>query len=141
MSVSLAQFKKIARIDYNNDDDELQLYLDASVEFIEKYTNYSLSEKTVILHSNGSPIEYFGYPILSINGATNTHQGSTSVIIYSKAGDTITIELGDSNIAILKSAVYSLALTMYESKEMEDIKLPVDLQFKVNQFRRDDFIS
>lgn len=141
MAVSLVQFKKIARIDYNNDDDELQLYLDASVEFIENYTNYSLSEKSVTLRSKGSPIEYFGYPILSISGATSTHYGDISVLIFAKEGETITIQLGDSNIAILKSAVYSLALTMYESKEMEDIKLPVDLQFKINQFRRDDFIS
>lgn len=141
MAVTIEQFKKIARIDYNDDNDELQLYLDASVEFIEKYTNYSLSAKTVTLISNGCPIEYYGYPILSVSGTDKIEYGSLSATLYAPSGSTITVNLGDSNNAILKSAVYSLALTMYESKEISEVTLPVDLQCKINQFRRDSFIS
>lgn len=136
MAVSLTLFKKIARIDWNQDDEELQLYLDGAVQFIEKYTDVSISDKVITYISNGCPKEIYSFPILSVTGADNIHYGDMSVIIYAKSGDTVTINLGDSNNKILESACYELALTMFEQKEMDTISLPVDLQFKVNQFRR-----
>lgn len=141
MAVTLEQFKSIARIDYNQDNEELQLYLDGAVEFIENYTNHSLKEKTVTLVSNGCPIEFYSFPIISITGAERVEYCAVSTLIYATNGDVITIELGDSNKSILKAAVYSLATTMYESKEVDPMILPVDLQGKINQFRRDSFLD
>lgn len=141
MAVTLEQFKSIARIDYNQDDAELQLYLDGAVEFIENYTNHSLKEKTVTYVSNGCAKKFYGSPIVSITGATSTFYHDLHVVINANLGDTVTIQLGDSDKSILKAAVYSLATTMYESKEVETMTLPVDLQGKINKFRRGGFLS
>ncbi|MNT48687.1 Phage gp6-like head-tail connector protein [compost metagenome] len=139
--ITLEQFKNIARIDFDNDDDELQLYLDGAIEYIENYTNYSLKEKTLTKVSNGCPIEFYGAPVINITGSDRVDNEDFSVLIYAKRGDTVTIELGVNESPLLESCVYSLALSMYETKEMYAINLPVDLQFKINKFRRDSFLD
>lgn len=141
MAVSLTLFKKIARIDWSQDDEELQLYLDGAVQFIEKKTNVSMSPKVVSYISDGSPREIYDFPILSVTGHEKMHDGILSTVIYSKRGDVVTINLGDANNKILESVSYSVALTMYEQKEIDGVVLPTDVEIKVNRFIRDSFIS
>lgn len=141
MAISLDTFKHIARIDYDEDDVELQLYLDSATEIIERYTNHSLRSKVITFVSDGHVREVFESPILSVSGGDIYKTNSMSVIISSRRGDTVAITLGVSDIKSLEYSVYDVALTMYEEKGVTSVKLPLDIQAKINQFRRDDFIS
>lgn len=141
MAVSLTLFKKIARIDWNQDDEELQLYLDGAVEFMEQKTNVSMRPKSISYVSDGCAREIYDFPILSVTGYDKMYNGVLSTVIYSKSGDTVNISLGDANNKMLEAVTYSVALTMYEQKEIDGVVLPNDVEIKVNRFIRDSFIS
>lgn len=141
MAVTLQDLKDELEITWSEDDLKLQRKLDAAIDVIERYTNHSLRAKTITLTSTGKPINFFGAPILSVSGAQRVCYNSTGVTLYAKEGDTISISMGVSDIKALDEAVIRIASTLYEDGEIDAVKLPLDVQLLVNQYRLDDFIS
>lgn len=141
MAVTLQDLKDELEITWSDDDLKLQRKLDAAIDVIERYTNHSLVSKTITLTSTGRPIDFFGSPILSVSGAQKECYNDMGVALYAKDGDIITISMGVSNIKALDEAVIRIASTLYEDGEIDAVKLPIDIQLLVNQFRLDDFIS
>lgn len=141
MAVTLQDLKDELEITWSDDDLKLQRKLDAAIDVVERYTNHSLVAKTITLTSTGKPIEFFGAPILSVSGAQRECYNNTGVTLYAKDGDVITIDMGVSNIKSLDEAVIRIASTLYEDGEIDAVRLPLDVQLLINQFRLDDFIS
>lgn len=138
---TLSQLKEELGITWNTDDAKLQRKLNAAIGIIERYTNRSIVAKTVTLKSYGKPIEFYGDPIISVNGAVSTCYNPLGVTIRAKEGDTVTIQLGASNINSLTEAVIRVAATLYENGEISEVSLPLDVQLLVNQFRLDSFLD
>lgn len=141
MAVNIELLKEIASINYNQDDRQLQLFLDSSREQVERWTNISLHANTVTFIARHKETTVNLFPIESITGATKVDYCGFETIIHAKVGDTITIEVSDSNNKILEDVVYRLALSRYDNKEIDHVNLPLNYQMEINQFRRDSFIS
>lgn len=141
MAVTLQDLKDELEITWSDDDLKLQRKLDAAIDVVERYTNQSLVAKTITITSTGKPIEFFGTPILSITGAQRECYHGIGVTLYARDGDVITIDMGVSDIKALDEAVIRIASTLYEDGEIDSVRLPIDVQLLINQFRLDDFIS
>lgn len=138
--VTIQDLKDELLITWSQDDAKLQRKLNAAIGIVESYTNRSLVSKTVTRRSNGCPIEFYGSPIDSITGATRVDYTSLGAIIHAKSGDTVTIELGESDITALDEAVLRIGATLYENGEISEVTLPLDVQLLINQYRLDSFI-
>ena len=138
---TLIELKEELGISWNNDDSKLQRKLDAAIRIIERYTNRSLTQKTVTLTSYGYPIEFYGSPILSVTGAKTACYNPMGGTFFADEGDDIEVSLGVSDIPSLTEAVIRVAATLYENGEVSEVNLPVDVQLLVNQFRLDSFID
>lgn len=138
---TINQLKDELAITWNQDDNKLQRKLDAAIGIIERYTNRSLSQKTVTLVSYGRPIEFYGAPILSVTGAKTACYNPMGGTFFADEGDEIEVLLGVSDIPSLTEAVIRVAATLYENGEVSEVNLPVDVQLLVNQFRLDSFID
>lgn len=141
MAVTLEDLKDELLITWGNDDMKLQRKLDTAIDIIERYTNQSLTPKTVTRIGNGSNLEFYGAPILNITGAKSVRYNNLGATIHANNGDTIEIELGAVNIKALDEAVIRIASTLYEDGIIDPVKLPSDVQLLVNQFRLDSFVS
>lgn len=139
--VALSDLKDYLNIDFNQDDAKLTRKLNAAIRIVERYTNLSLVAKTVSIRGSRRGVVFFGSPIISITGATDTCYNDMSVTIYAKDGDTVTIQLGEVDEPNLGEAILRIAATLYEGIEISEVTLPLDVQLLINQFRHDDFIS
>lgn len=139
--VTIDDLKDELLITWSQDDAKLQRKLNAAVDIVERYTNRSLVSKTVTRRSNGCPIEFYGSPIESINGATRVEYTSLGAMIYAKSGDVVSIELGESYITALDESVLRIGATLYENGEISEVNLPLDVQLLLNQYRLDSFID
>lgn len=139
--VALSDLKDYLNIPFNQDDAKLTRKLNAAVRIVELYTNLSLVAKTVTIRGSRRGVVFFGSPIISITGATDTCYNDMSVTIYANDGDTVTVQLGAVDEPNLDEAVLRIAATLYEGIEISEVTLPLDIQLLINQFRHDDFIS
>lgn len=139
--VDLNALKDYLNIDFNQEDAKLTRKLNAAIRIVERYTNLSLVAKTVTIRGSRRGVVFFGSPIISITGATDTCYNDMSVTIYAKDGDNVTVQLGAVDEPNLDEAVLRIASTLYEGIEISEVTLPLDVQLLINQFRHDDFIS
>lgn len=116
----------------------------SAVEWVEKWTNHMLYEREITqTYTNGNKIFYYPLTLPEIEGTEFvTNPLSKTVCISSGRSVDVTMTVGYDGVntiapRALKSACYDLITYWYDNRESEGIDMPQNVQFKLNQFRRD----
>jgi len=139
--ISLADAKEYLRVDYPDQDGIITRNIKSAVSLIEQYTDVYLYERERAYDLLGCSLEIYDAP-LTFTGVvpTKTKQQAMSIIVYGKASDTYTANIGYENVADIPQnlidACYKMITYLYENRDAYSVNLPADVQMLVNQFRR-----
>lgn len=138
--VTLEQLRQDLRIDFDDDNAILQRNLDAAVAIVEKYTSLVMvarSEQRIAVA--GRKFKVFMSPVSSVTGGT--FEECNDYTLITPSATTVTINYGAVNLPNLDKAVLRIAADLYENVEISEVRLPLDIQLMLNQYRNDSFLS
>lgn len=138
--VTLEQLKEDLHVDYSDDNAILQRNLDAAVAIVEKYTSLVMVARSETKIARvGTKFKVFMSPVSSVTGGT--FEECNDYALITPTATTVTINYGAVNLPNLDKAVLRIAADLYENVEISEVRLPLDVQLMLNQYRNDSFIS
>ena len=149
--IPLETAKQYLVVDFPDHDQIITNAIKTAVDWVERYTDYALYQRTVLLDMHSCHTKIYTYPIEiesvkttdGIVTAYTAYPGELSLTVYSQYGKTIQAVVGYPLVQIaaipptLIAACYKLITYLYENRDTFGLSLPVDIQGLINQNRRD----
>lgn len=141
MIITLEQAKVNLRVDFDDDDAIIQRNINSAIGWVEKYTNYALTEKPVTVYtSNCGTVDIVTYPFEVMTDGVKVHRRTLSSVLQYKPNSDIELIVGDwgtEEVPVpLIEACYKLITYYYENRDMYKQDAPTDVQYLCNQWRR-----
>lgn len=145
--ISLAEAKAYLAVDFGDNDEQIKGLIHSAVALVEKYTGYALYNRDVTYNSftctkaiSTYPIELTGVTYDGAATAYKTRQGTLTLYVDSRAGATISANIGYTEKTDIPAPLIAAALktivSLYEYREVYATSLPVDVQLMLNPYRR-----
>lgn len=147
--ISLSEAKNYLRIDINNtsDDTQITMMINASLRYVEKYTNHILFARSKDFLLIDGCVRVYDFPINSVTSPTDNEQTvkPTYTIFETDTSETtLVLNVGYSSVSdipseLIEFAYYMISLYYNEGKEGQDtadVKIPEWAKSSIDHYRR-----
>lgn len=142
-ALPLTEAKAYLNVQDDADDELITSLITAAVQWVEKYTDYYLYQRSVVVDVYTSCYTTPAFPVNSVTPAGLTVKNyplETRISGLPYAGGQLTLDVGYANAdnipATLITACKKLVVYWYENRDIYMAELPMDVQMLLNQFRR-----